>query len=218
QSGSSRHDERARLGRFRMTLASRATSPKCQLHTGNKGPRRTSINRASAGRRENARGVLQPGNRTDRVRYIVGRRHVGLVEYVLDLDEEDRALEVIAHDLGVIVNIEIDEAVARRLQQVGVLHEERIEPDIFGEATDAFPLSKRLVVSEPAKERVRCYAGNLVSAPVEGSCERACAELLGVVHVELVEQSIGGNQSPAWIWPPFHPGFHARVHRGPGGN
>jgi hypothetical protein len=44
--------------------------------------------------------------------------YVGLVEYVLDLREEGCVVEVIARDLGVIVNVEVDEAVARRLQQV----------------------------------------------------------------------------------------------------
>ena len=76
-------------------LAANYASPECQLHTGDKGPRRPGIDRAGAGRRKHACGVLQARHRADAVGNVVGGSHVGLVEQVLDLEEEDRALEVV---------------------------------------------------------------------------------------------------------------------------
>src|SRR6201987_4473431 len=128
---------------------------------------------------------------------VVRRSHVGLVEHVLDLEEEDRALEIVIRDVGVIVNVEIEQAIARRLQEVGVLHVERVEPYVLHEGAHAFPRSGRLIISQTCKKLVRGDARDLVSGAVEARRERAGAQLLGIVDVELVEPGIGSNQPPA---------------------
>src|SRR5262249_43609006 len=142
---------------------------------------------------------------------VVGGSDVGLVEHILDLEEEDRALEIVICDLGVIVNVEIEQAVARRLQKVGILHVERIKPYVLHEGAHTFPRSGRLIISKTCKKLVRGDARDLVSGAVEASRERAGAQLLGIVDVELVEPGIGGDQPPARQRPPVRRDFYAAV-------
>ena len=83
-------------------------SPERQLHASNKGPGGSSINRPRAGRGKDAAGILYARRRVDAVGNVVRGRYIGLIEHVLDLEEEDRALEIVICDLGVIVNVEIE--------------------------------------------------------------------------------------------------------------
>jgi hypothetical protein len=71
------------------------------------------------------------------------------------------------------------------MNRAGVLHIESVEPHVFHEAAHAFPRSGRLIISEACKELVRSDTRDLVSGAVEPSRERAGAQLLGIVHVEL---------------------------------
>src|SRR5207253_8466820 len=83
-------------------------SPECQLHSRNKGARRSGVDRSRPGRGKDAAGILDARCRVDAVGNVVRGSDVGLVEHVLDLEEEDRALEIVICDLGVIVNVEIE--------------------------------------------------------------------------------------------------------------
>src|SRR6266436_8240965 len=83
-------------------------SAECQLRSRNKGARCSGVNRSRPGRGKDAAGVLYARCRVDAVGNIVRRRYVGLAEHVLDLEEEDRALEIVIWDFGVVVNVEIE--------------------------------------------------------------------------------------------------------------
>src|SRR5260221_6614948 len=82
-------------------------SPECQPHSGNKSARRSGVNRSRPGRGKDAAGILDARCRIDAVGNVVRGSDVGLVEHVLDLEEEDRALEIVICDVGVVVNVEI---------------------------------------------------------------------------------------------------------------
>jgi hypothetical protein len=76
------------------------------------GPRRARIDRAGAGRGQNAAGIPQARRRVEAVGDVVGGRDLGRVERVLDLEEEHRAIDVRMIDLAVVVNVHVDETVA----------------------------------------------------------------------------------------------------------
>ena len=83
--------------------------PKRQPHPRYKGPRSARIDRSRAGRRKYAAGILQPRCRIDAVGDVVGGCDIGLVEQVLDLEEEDRALQIGMIDFGVVVDVDVEE-------------------------------------------------------------------------------------------------------------
>src|SRR6266478_8846294 len=74
-------------------------SPECQPHSRNKSARRSGVNRSRRGCGKDAAGILYPRRRVDAVGNVVRGRDVGLVEHVLDLEEEDRALEIVICDV-----------------------------------------------------------------------------------------------------------------------
>ena len=64
-------------------------------YTADKGSRSAGVYRA-AGVRHDTRGVLQPGGLVDRVGNVVGRRNIGRVEKILDLEVYPKVPGVIA--------------------------------------------------------------------------------------------------------------------------
>jgi hypothetical protein len=160
------------------TRCLRAPSPECQPHSRNKGARRSGVNRSGPGCGKDAAGILYARCRVDGVGNVVRGSHVGLVEHVLDLEEEDRALEIVICNVRVVVNVEIDQAIARRLQEVGVLHVERVEPYVLHEGAHPFPRPERLIISKTCKKLLRGDARDLVSGAVEPRRERAGARPL----------------------------------------
>src|SRR5262249_17533712 len=116
-------------------------------------------------------------------------------------------------DVAVVMQVDVDQLVGRRLDQVGILEEEGVLVENLHESADALPRSIRLVVSEPRAQLVGRDAGDLVAGTVEASRQAAGAQLLDVIGVKLVEVRVSGEETPARQWTPIGGKLHALVNR-----
>src|ERR1700730_14422926 len=122
-------------------------SPERQFQPPEKAARGAGIDRARSGYRKHAARVLRSRHRIDAVGDVIGGGHIGPVEDILYFEEQHKPPEISVIDLPVVMDVEIDQTVGRRLQHIGVLHEEPILPDVLDEPSHALPGAIRLVVT-----------------------------------------------------------------------
>ncbi len=163
-------------------------------HAGHERPRRPRVDRAR-GIGQHACGILNAEG-CHRVADVVGGRDVGLVEQIPHFDVQAQRLEVIRREFGVVVDVEIDQLVARRLQQVGVVHVEGILPLDLDKRTKSPQRARHLVIADARGELVGRDARNLVPRAIEAE-GRAVGQVLGVLRVDFVEISVGDGGAPA---------------------
>src|SRR3984893_4143898 len=195
------------------TKAARApvNSPERQFQPPEKAARGAGIDRARSGYRKHAARVLRSRHRIDAVGDVIGGGHIGPVEDILYFEEQHKPPEISVIDLTVVMHVEIDQTVGRRLQHIGVLHEEPVLPDILSEPSQPLQRSVGLVVTKSRRYLVRRNAGDLVVGAIEGAGERAGAQLLRLLAVELVIVAVGSNQLPARQRAPIERNFYAAM-------
>src|SRR3954463_6745573 len=154
-----------------------------QLYSRNEGARRTGVDRTGGAE------ALKAGGR-DRVSDIVRGSHISPVEYVPDFGKHAQRLEVVGLQVRVVVDVEIDQLVAGRLLQIGVVHVDRVLPLDLDKRAEPRKRSPHLVIAKPRRQFVRRDTGNLVAGAVETenrSADAGAPDVFAVFGVELIE-------------------------------